>query len=208
MLETVGRKFARFATNTVVRRPQLWPLFRAPLRRQFDVLAPQWDTMRSAGYLASFEAALAGVDPPPRRALDVGTGTGAGAVAIARRFPDAEVVGVDLSAAMVAEARRKLPAELASRVQYEVADASRLPYDDDAFDLVALANMIPFFSEIARVLAPQGVVLFAFSGGAGTPIYVPSERLRRELAPRGFTDFAEIEAGTGTAFLARRADGH
>ena len=51
----------------------------------------------------------------PARALDLGTGTGAGAVAIARRFPEAEVVGADLSDQMLDEARRLLPDELRGR---------------------------------------------------------------------------------------------
>ena len=58
--------------------------------------------------------------------------------------------------------------------------------------------MIPFFDELARVVAPGGAVVFAFSGGADTPIYVPSERLRGELGRRGFADFAEFVAGRGT----------
>ena len=58
------------------------------------------------------------------------------------------------------------------------------------------------------VLAPGGSVVFAFSGGAETPIYVPPERLRGELEHRGFTDFAAFETGRGTAFLARKPDRH
>jgi predicted methyltransferase len=65
--------------------------------------------------------------------------------------------------------------------------------------------MIPFFDELVRVLEPGGQVLFAFSLGAGTPIYVPAERLRAELERRGFMDFAEFAAGEGTALLARKA---
>jgi len=56
------------------------------------------------------------------------------------------------------------------------------------------------------VVAPGGHALFAFSSGATTPIYVSPERLRRELARRGFTDFAEFGAARGTAFLARKPD--
>jgi ubiquinone/menaquinone biosynthesis C-methylase UbiE len=206
LVEQAGRKFARFATNVVVRRPTLWRLFRGPMRRQFEMLAPRWDTMRSPGHLASFEAALAHIEGSPRRALDLGTGTGEGAFAIARRFPAVEVVGVDLSDAMLAEARRKRPPELAGRVDFEVGDAARLPYEDGTFNLVTLANMIPFFDELARVSAPGGYALFAFSGGPQTPIYVPFERLRAELSRRGFTDFADFHAGQGTALLARRGE--
>jgi ubiquinone/menaquinone biosynthesis C-methylase UbiE len=155
-------------------------------------------------HIAPYEAALESIGPP-RRALDLGTGTGAGAFAIARRFPEAEIVGADLAEGMVEEARLKTPSELAARVRFEVADASRLPYEDGAFDLVGLVNMIPFFDELARVVAPGGAVVIAFSNGPGTPIYVPSERLRSELSGRGFAEFADFAAGNGTALLARKA---
>src|ERR671938_369303 len=116
---SLGRRFARLATNAVVRRPGLWRLFRGPIRRQFDRLAPQWDAIRTPDHLAAYERALEHVDPPPRRALDLGTGTGDGAFAVARRFPHAEVVGVDISGAMISEARRKTPPDLADRVRFE-----------------------------------------------------------------------------------------
>jgi SAM-dependent methyltransferase len=83
-----------------------------------------------------------------------------------------------------------------------VADASRLPYGAGAFDLVTLQNMIPFFDELARVTAPGGAVLIAFSAGAATPIYVPSDRLREELGRRDFSEFADVSAGRGSAILA------
>jgi ubiquinone/menaquinone biosynthesis C-methylase UbiE len=202
--QALGRKFARLSTNAVLRSPRLWRFFRPLVRKQFDAIAGNWDTMRDPTHLAPYEAALAAVDPVPARALDLGTGTGQGAFAVARRFPGAEVVGVDLADAMLAEARRKTPAELAERVRFESGDASALPFPDASFDLVAHANMIPFFDELARVLAPGGQTLFAYSLGPGTPIYVPPERLRQELERRGFTEFAEFEAGKGTALLARK----
>jgi SAM-dependent methyltransferase len=202
----LGQKFARLSTNAVLRSPRLWRFFRPLVRKQFDVIAGDWDTMRDPTHLAPYEAALAAVDPAPARALDLGTGTGQGAFAIARRFPGTEVVGVDLADRMLAEASRKTPPELAERVEFENGDASSLRFPDASFDLVAHANMIPFFDELARVLAPGGQAVFAFSGGPGTPIYVPPERLRQELARRGFTEFAEFAAGKGTALLARKGD--
>jgi SAM-dependent methyltransferase len=204
MLENVGRKFARFTTNQVVRRPWAWPAFRWLTRKQFDRAAPYWDAMRSPEAFASLEVALDSLKTEPRRVLDLGTGTGRAAFLLARRYPDAEVVGVDLAPAMLAEARKLTPAELASRVRFDEADAERLPYPNASFDLVSLANMIPFFPELRRITAPGGAVVFSFSGGAGTPIYVPPDVLRGELAERGFTDFADFAAGNGTALVARK----
>jgi ubiquinone/menaquinone biosynthesis C-methylase UbiE len=102
---------------------------------------------------------------------------------------------------MVDEARAKT---VNDRVRYVVADAQRLPFEDGAFDLVTLGNMIPFFDELARVVAPRGHVLFAFSAGPSTPIYVAPERLRAELARRGFGDIEEVAAGRGTGLIARK----
>jgi ubiquinone/menaquinone biosynthesis C-methylase UbiE len=205
--QALTRRIARLTTNIVVRWPRLWFLLRPLTRFQFDRLAPQWDAIRAleTAY-APYEAALERVDPPPKRALDLGTGTGGAAFAIARRFPDAEVVGADIAERMIEQARDNLADDLRHRVRFEVADASRLPYGDGSFDLVGLSNMIPFFDELDRVLAPGGFLIAAFSGGAGTPIYVPPERLLAELERRGFTDFAEFSTDPGTALIARKRD--
>lgn len=201
--ERLGRRFARLATTAVVARPGLWRVFRGPLRAQFDRLAGSWEGRRGPESLEPVEAALERV-PAAARALDLGTGTGKAARAIARRFTEATVVGVDLSPRMVAEATRLLPPDLAERVRFQVADASALPFPDASFELVVLMNMIPFFPELARVLAPGGAVVFASSSGPGTPIYVSPQRLRERLAPLAFGGFEELTAGTGTAFVASK----
>jgi len=199
---TLGQRFVRFATDVVVRHPRLWRLFRVPIRRQFDRLAPRWDSIRGPDFLAPLEAALDRLPAPPKRVLDVGTGTGAAARLAGARYPAAEVIGVDVAERMVDEARRLTES---ARVTYRAADADRLPFDDASFDLVTLNNMIPFFGELARVVTPEGHLVVAFTGGAGTPIYVTPERLRHELGRRGFAEFAEVSAGRGTALLARRS---
>jgi SAM-dependent methyltransferase len=202
----LGRRFARLATNAVLTSPSLWRLFRRPLQLQFDRLAERWDSLQSPQNLRPLEAALGAVSPSPRRALDLGAGNGRSAVAVARFFPDAEVVGVDLSPRMVEEAWRRLPDDLRERVSFRQADAADLPFGDEEFDLVSLANMIPFFDELGRVVAPGGAVALGFSRGAGTPIYVPPERLRRELGRRGFAEFAEFAVADGTALLAHKPE--
>ncbi|MFL5978445.1 MAG: class I SAM-dependent methyltransferase [Gaiellaceae bacterium] len=202
----LGRRFARVTTNVVVARPRLWRGFRWLMQAQFERLAPVWDSMRRPEAFAALERALEALPAAPRRVLDLGTGTGLAAFVAARRFPEAAVVGVDLAPGMIDQARRSTPPELAERVGFQQADAVRLPFEDGAFDLVQLANMIPFFDEVTRVTAPGGHVVLSFSAGPETPIWVPPDRLRRELAAHGFTDFAEFEAEGGTALLARKAD--
>ena len=65
---TPGQRFARLVTTVVVRVPFLWRLFRAPLTRSFDRLAPEWDATRvSRERLAPMVAALESLPDPPAR---------------------------------------------------------------------------------------------------------------------------------------------
>jgi ubiquinone/menaquinone biosynthesis C-methylase UbiE len=198
-----SRRFARLVTDAVVRQPWLWRIFRGRLRNMFDGLAPAWETRIGPHHLLALELALEDV-PPPRHVLDLGTGTGVVALALAERYPEAEVVGIDLSPGMVEEARQKLSPELAGRVRFEVGDASGLACPDGAFDLVVLSNMIPFYDELARIVARGGTLVFSFSRGPDTPIYVPAERSREELARRGFAEIAEFSADPAKALRATR----
>ena len=198
-----GQRFARLVTDAVVRQPALWRIFRGPLRNMFDGLAPTWQSRIGPHHLWALDLALEGASPP-RHVLDLGTGTGVVALALAERYPEAEVVGIDLSPGMIEEAREKVSPGFAGRLRFEVGDASALESPDGGFDLVVLSNMIPFVDELARVVEPGGTLVLSFSRGAETPIYVPPERLRRELGGRGFTEFAEFSAAPATAFRAKR----
>lgn len=204
-LIAAGKKFARLTTRAVVARPELWRFFRGPLRAQFDALAPEWEEILGNEAPAPLVAALDRLDDAPERVLDLGTGTGKAARLVAERFPQADVLGIDLSPAMVDEARRLLPPALAGRIRFEIADATALPFGDGEFELVVLLNMIPFFDELARVTAPAGTVIVAHVSGPSTPIWTPPETLRDRLALLGFAGFEELVAGSGTANLARKA---
>ena len=198
---TAGQRFVRLVTDVVVRVPFAWRLFRGSMTRSFDKLAPTWEGRVSDERLAPIKVALGGLAEPPATVLDLGTGTGRVARLVAEVWPQAKVVGADLSPGMIDEARR-----LGGDVHYDVADATDLPYDDGAFELVTLSNMIPFFDELARVTAPGGSVIVAFTMGERTPIYVPFARVRSELERRGFSHVADFDAGTGTALLAKKGD--
>jgi ubiquinone/menaquinone biosynthesis C-methylase UbiE len=198
---TLGQRFARLVTDLVTRFPWLWAVFRRPLTRMFDRIAPTWDERRAATAGKPLEAALELVRAEPVRVLDLGTGTGIGARALAARWPHAGITGVDVSQKMIEEAQARATSE---RERYVVADASELPFADASFDLVAMLNMIPFYDELARVAARDATVVIAFSRGEETPIWVAFDRLREELRKRGFGGFEEVAAGSGKALLAIR----
>jgi ubiquinone/menaquinone biosynthesis C-methylase UbiE len=199
---TPGQRFARLVTSTVVRAPFLWRFFRGSLTRTFDRLAPEWDGTRiDRSKLAPMVAALESLPDPPARVLDTGTGSGAVARLAAELFPEARVTGIDASAGMITEARRLASSD---RERYDVADASALPFADASFDLVTLNNMIPFFDELARVTAPGGAVAVCYTRGAETPIWVPLDRVRRDLERRGFSHVGDFAVGPGLALLARK----
>jgi len=199
---TGGQRLMRVITDVVVRRPRLWRLARGVVARNFDRLAPEWDALRvDEARLRPIDAALAAVPATPARVLDLGTGSGAVARLAAARWPAAQVTGADVSQQMILEARRLATSD---REHYQVADASELPFPDGTFDLVALNNMIPFFDELARVVAPGGHVAVAYSLGDRTPIYVPLPRVRAELERRGLAVVLEQETGPGLSLLAAR----
>jgi ubiquinone/menaquinone biosynthesis C-methylase UbiE len=85
--------------------------------------------------------------------LDLGTGPGLMPIYWARQRPDIEVVGVDLSPAMLALARTEAErAGVASRVRFIQADAADTGLASGSFDVVACHYMLHHFADPARAL--------------------------------------------------------
>lgn len=103
------------------------------------------------------------------RILDAGCGSGATLLTLARRFPEADLVGIDLSEPLLAIAREEVPGSRGDlTVRFEKADVQAMPFDDDAFDVVVSANMahlvedpVAMLNELERVLAPRGFLFVA-----------------------------------------------
>jgi MPBQ/MSBQ methyltransferase len=130
-------------------------------------------------------------DPPPERLLDIGCGLGAGTVLAARRFPGSRVLGVNLSAAQLARARRRRPGP-----RYLAMDAARLAVASGSVDRVmaveAAFHFHPrtaFLAEAHRVLAPGGAVVLSdilFTGGPWVGAWsVPAVNFVADLAAYG-----------------------
>ena len=104
------RALGQAVNSAVARFPRSWRLFSGPVRRFFDSVAVGWDERVRSGspeYLEPLVAALDRLGASPSRILDIGTGTDA-ALELADRYPDAEVVGIDISAEMVKDVKKSI----------------------------------------------------------------------------------------------------
>jgi len=102
---------------------------------------------------------------PGMTAIDVATGTGKVAASLGDRVrPDGRVLGVDVAARMVDQARRSYGDR--AWLEYVVGDALALPAPDSTFDAATIAfgmrNLPDYrrgFAEMRRVVRPGGVVV-------------------------------------------------
>lgn len=105
---------------------------------------------------------VAGAAPQAAAVLDVGTGPGVLLVETARRRPDLQLTGIDLSADMAAAANRNL-AQFGTRATARVGDVTALPFPDRSFDLIVSSFSLHHWDdpeaavpELARILRPGG----------------------------------------------------
>ncbi|RME70011.1 MAG: class I SAM-dependent methyltransferase [Planctomycetota bacterium] len=146
----------------------------------FDLGAAPYDWLtRQALWREQIARVLAHVRGSPRRVLDLGCGPGVSAFVLAERLgPDAQVTGIDLSPKMIERAEahlaRRYP-QLASRVRFEVADATRTRFEDAAFDLAvghSFLYLVPdrpaVLREVRRLLAPGGTLVLMEPNARGS----------------------------------------
>jgi malonyl-CoA O-methyltransferase len=102
----------------------------------------------------------------PAAVLDAGCGDGAALAGLRARYPDAQLLAVDLSAAMVERARRQDAA-----ADCRVGDLHRLDLPTGSVDLVFCNQVLPWcydservLAEFRRVLRPGGLAHFSTLG--------------------------------------------
>ncbi|WP_293911880.1 methyltransferase domain-containing protein [Deinococcus sp.] len=118
----------------------------------------------SARTLASDYPALARELRPGLRLLDVGCGTGAMTLGMAQAVFPAQVIGLDMGAALLDQARARGAAQpnLSANLRFVEADLYDLPYGAE-FDVVVAARVLQWLGEplravreLSRVLRPGG----------------------------------------------------
>jgi ubiquinone/menaquinone biosynthesis C-methylase UbiE len=144
------------------------------LRSSYDAVAQTYadkyfDELSRKPFDRDILDALA-ISAPHAAALDVGCGPGHVGRYLSER--GLEVVGVDLSDAMIEIARRLNPT-----IRFEVADMRSLPLGDSSVGAIAafyslihipLAEVPAVLDEFRRALLPSGRLLLAVHGGTGT----------------------------------------
>jgi len=125
-----------------------------------------WGATKHMGEVEATDelAALCHIDKD-KYVLEVGCGVGITACHLVKRY-GCKVVGVDLSDQMVEWARKRAARKsLEHRVQFRVADAQNLPFEDGVFDAVICESVTAFpedkqraVGEYVRVTKPGGYV--------------------------------------------------
>jgi ubiquinone/menaquinone biosynthesis C-methylase UbiE len=143
--------------------------------RYHDVAARHYDSKWGIDFgevgqqqvLAKLRKALGHEPGHYARSLEIGAGTGYFTLNMLRAGVIAQATCSDISPGMLSTLEENARG-LGLRVETRAADAERLPFDDQSFDLVfghAVLHHIPdlagAFEEFARVLAPGGTLVFA-----------------------------------------------
>lgn len=169
----------------------------APVSRIRQTVREGRDSMR-AMMRAQLPADLKGM-----RILDAGCGTGAFSAELAAR--GADVVGIDLSAQLVAIAQDRLPANLAGRVTFTAGD---MLADHGRFDAAVAMDSLIYYAEpdLARALDALGqrIPQVVFTVAPRTPLLMAMWHAGK-LFPRA--DRSPVMVPHAHSRLARRIPG-
>lgn len=141
------------------------------VQHRFDRAASRFD---GTDFVHSFArdglfARLKPIVVKARTVIDLGSATGASTQGLSKQFRRARIIEVDLSHNMLQQGRRKQT--WFSKTASIQANANALPFADQSVDVVFSNLLLPwiddpvtFFSEMARVLRKDGLLIFSTVG--------------------------------------------
>lgn len=159
------------------------PVNRQHIRQHFSQAAPSYDdaAILQKTVAERVDERLELTTLTPKVVVDVGAGTGLLTHKVIQRYPQARHIAIDLSEAMLKQARSRLkapkfkwlPQQLGSKDGAHLinADAYALPLADQSVDLLVSNLMLQWcddldrvFREFRRVIRPQGLLMFTTFG--------------------------------------------
>ena len=170
----------------------------SPIAALFDRISPKYDRLN---HLLSFnidkvwrrKTAKVVSKIRPKAILDLATGTADLALALAKRNPQAHIIGIDISEKMLEIGKAKIEKHgLESQIELHLSDAATLPFEDNTFDAVTVAFGVRNFeeldkslAEIHRVLKPEGhIFILEFSMPERFPLRQAYRLYFRHILPK------------------------
>ncbi len=142
-------------------------------------------------------------------AADLGCGSGRLVIELARRAAGLHITGVDLSDALLDEARQNAAAAgLMSRTSFRTGDAASTPFADGSLDLVVStlsvhhwSDPVAVLNEVARILKPGGAfMLFDLRRDMIAPFYLLILFATRCVVPRALRHIGEPLGSRNAAY--------
>lgn len=157
--------------------------------RAYGRWAPVYDLVFGRVFARGRAAAIEAAERVGGRVLEVGVGTG---ISLPHYSPRLRIVGIDISAPMLAKARARVAGLGLRNVEdLSVMDAERLDYPDASFDVVvaqyvvtAVPNPEAALDEFLRVVRPGGEIVLTSRIGAQHGVRGALERLLSPAANR------------------------
>lgn len=159
--------------------------------KELDSLKPEdlapIDEFHTRGKDSTMEIANLAQLEPHHNVLDVGCGLGGSARYIAEKY-GCSVIGIDLTEQYIDVANRLTEfVKMSDKVSFRQASALEIPFESNNFDVVwtehtqmNIANKKGFYSEISRVLKPQGRLVFHDVFGTDNPAHYPTPWAERD----------------------------
>ena len=131
----------------------------SPIAAMFDRISPKYDALN---HLLSLnidkawrrKAAKTVAKRHPETILDLATGTADLAIALAKRNPQAQIVGMDIAEKMLEIGKEKVKKlGLDNQIELQLGDAASLPFEDCSFDAVTVAFGVRNFEDLEQGLA-------------------------------------------------------
>jgi ubiquinone/menaquinone biosynthesis C-methylase UbiE len=135
------------------------------VKEQYDRLAEKYDQRWQGYILSTLKCIISSIElDGSETILDIACGTGELERLIISRHPNQKITGIDISIKMLDVARRK--SEAYKNVNYIQAQASKLPFRNNSFDIIVSANSFHYFlnpqaavGEMSRVAKQYGRVI-------------------------------------------------